>query len=528
MSDENKPPKSSIQLVIDNAVEATLIAMPAPPATLNRQLANLPRNDDGNGQRIIARYGDELVYVEGVGWHVWDGHRWRVSVGQRGGPGAEAIKRAHLTEQAIREEAEALEMASPKAADAEAAAEWEKRVEGHQKFAVGSGNAGKIEAMLWSAAPYRGRRPDQMDVPRRLLNVLNGTLVLGGPVGMRPARKADLLTRSAAVSFDPEATAPLWRAFLDRVLPDQAIQVFLQRWFGYCLTGEVGEQCLVVMHGAGANGKSTLLEAVAHVMGDYAISLPIQTFAHDERRRGSDATPDLARLPGVRFVRVAEPDLGTRLSEGLVKVITGGERIVARGLYEAMTEFAPQFKLVLAANVKPSIRGQDEGIWRRIRLVPFGVQVPVDERDPQLGDKLKGEASGIFNWLLDGFRFWHESGLTMPEAVRAATAEYREESDAIGEFLRDCTRPKPGPRIKATTLYALYADWAAANAIEIVSRRLFGLRLTDLAVRREKHGVAYYCDLVIDEEAASAVVGSANKGDYGPMVQQGPAGKQLI
>jgi len=526
MSEEKKSRLASIHLVLNNAVEAPMTATPAPPASINRELANLPRNDDGNGQRLLRRYGDDIVYVEGVAWHVWDGKRWRPSLGQRGGPGAEVIKCAHLAEQAIRNEAEALEMDAPAAGDA--AADWAKRVEGHYKFGVGSGNAGKIDAMLWSAAPYKRRRAEEMDAGRRLLNVANGTLVLAAPVEMRPAKKADFMTRTVAVTFDREAPAPLWRAFLDRVLPDREIQEFLQRWFGYCLTGEIGEQCLVVMHGAGANGKSTLIEAVAYVLGDYAISLPVQTFAHDDRRRGGEATPDLARLPGVRFVRVAEPDVGTRLSESLVKVITGGERITARALYESMSEFPPQFKLVVAANVKPSIRGQDEGIWRRIRLVPFEVQVPAAERDPHLGEKLKAEASGILNWLVDGFRLWHEGGLTMPEGVRVATADYRAESDAIGEFLRGCTRPEPGRRVKAAVLYALYGRWAAANAVEPVSLTLFGRRLGDLGVRREKSSVTYYCDLAIDEQAAAVMEGEAAMVANGPTVPNSPSGKRLI
>src|SRR5262249_5005445 len=162
-------------------------------------------------------------------------------------------------------------------------------------------------------------------------------------------------------------------------------------WFGYCLTGDVGEQVMVLFHGRGANGKSTLLSLMAHVMGDYALTLPIQSFLHDDRRGGGDATPDLARLPGARLVMAAEPERGSRLSEAVVKTVTGGDKVVARRLFEGQFEFEATFKLVLSANEKPRITGQDEGIWRRVTLVPFAAAIARERRDKRLIEKLKAE-----------------------------------------------------------------------------------------------------------------------------------------
>jgi putative DNA primase/helicase len=280
----------------------------------------------------------------------------------------------------------------------------------------------------------------------------------------------------------------------------------MQRYFGYVLTGSVVEQCLILMQGKGRNGKSTLLELLAFILGDYALTLPIETLLQDERRRGSEATPDLADLPGVRLAVATEPGPSAKLDEGRIKKFTGGERLKVRRLMEGFFEFFPHFKMCLAFNEPPQIRGQDDGIWRRLRVVLFEVQVK--DVDMQLLDKLKAEAPGVLNWLLDGYCAWREGGLQPPEKVLAATAEYRDDSDRIGQFLRSATEAAPGFTITAKELYAAYEDWCRINAAEAVSGNYFGRQMKAHGFDREKVGVIFYHGVRlnqawIDEQAAA-------------------------
>lgn len=287
-----------------------------------------------------------------------------------------------MTADAIADKAKALDSDPPDTSGmtekqaAEARAEHDKRVEAHYKFGNASGNAPKISAMLTEAAPHLRRPPADMDRDPMLLNVANGTLDLSAlDAGLRSHDRDDRITRVAPVAFDPDADCPRFREFLDRILPDKEVHVFVQTFFGYALTGDTGEQKLAAFHGAGANGKSTLQNIVAAVMGDYAMTTPIDSFLHNNRKGGGDATPDLARLPGARLVIASEPEIGARISESVVKAITGGDMMAVRRLHKEFFEFRPEFKLVFSCNIKPTIRGADEGIWRRIMLVPFDKQI---------------------------------------------------------------------------------------------------------------------------------------------------------
>jgi putative DNA primase/helicase len=202
------------------------------------------------------------------------------------------------------------------------------------------------------------------------------------------------------------------------------------------------------------------------VVGQYAGSSAIETFMeHKFKRRGDQASPDVARLAGVRFLRTSEPESGHRLAEAFVKWITGGDMITARHLNRAEFEFLPQFKLVISGNHKPVIRGVDKGIWRRIRLVPWDITIPEKDRDKTLKTKLLAEASGILNRLLDGLANFLDRGLVVPERVAAATDKYREDSDTLGRFLADCTKPSAGSRVQSSKLFEVFCVWAKHNDV---------------------------------------------------------------
>lgn len=499
------PGESDIKAAFDAAAPF------APQEADDLALAKEPRNDVGNSRRLIARHGRDLAAIgdEKLVWVVWDDYRW-----SRDGGAPEALTRAQATSEAMLREAKALlgdfDDKMPEGMDAKAWKERQtahaERVTAHRKFAISSGNMPKCNAMLAAAAPRLRVPADEWDTHPFLLNTLSGTLNLektdeGGLFEVLRPERRHRITRLAQVRYEPEATCPNWLKFLERILPDKGLQVFVQCWYGYTLTGDTSEQKLVIQHGAGANGKSTMTEVLASILGDYAVALDVKTFMHDERRRGSDATPDLIRLPGARLVTASEPEQGDRISESLVKTITGSERVTARPLFKDQIEFDPQFKLMLSTNEKPVIRGQDEGIWRRVLLLPFSVTIPREERTAPrvLKASLLAEASGIFNWMLDGYRLWREEGLQIPTLIEEATSQYRAESDPIGEFLKAATARDASSSVQSSRLYSVYAAWCKANAIDPRSHTAFGKRMSTLGFVKEVIGVTYYRGLRITQ-----------------------------
>lgn len=252
----------------------------------------------------------------------------------------------------------------------------------------------------------------------------------------RPAGRPQLVTQMMPVEYDPGAKAPQFEAFLRRVQPDAQMRGFLQRWLGLSMTG-LKIQKFAFFYGAGANGKSVLVDLIAKMLGDYSHAAKIESFTGRNRRGGGDATPDIFPLMNARMVRASEPEEGERLLEGLIKELTGGEPILVRQLHADFIEVHPFFKLTMSGNHKPDIRGTDDGIWRRVLLVPFDVQIPPSERDEKLGEKLWEERSGILNWLIEGLLAYLEGALQEPQQVLDATNEYRADSDPIGTFLAD-------------------------------------------------------------------------------------------
>lgn len=475
---------------------------------LTAACARQPANDLGNARRLMAHHGEDLLFAEGVGWLAWTGTHWSAERGV-----TEARQRAHRTGEAIRKEADILQDAGPH--DGESPKDFAERIRKRRAWCVASGNSSRVTSMLQEAAAYLSRPVTDFDADAFLLNVANGTVELrhhdAGGVRLRKPRRKDLISKVSPVRFNRKADAPRFQAFLQRVLPDPAVRAFLQRYLGYTLTGDTREQCLVLLHGKGANGKSTLVELVSWIAGDYAHALPFASLLHDDKRRGSEATPDIARLPGARLVTAAEPEVGQRFSESLVKQLTGGETITARNLNQPFFEFRPAFKLLLSFNHRPAVRGQDEGIWRRLRLVPFEVEIPEPERDQDLLAKLKAEGPGVLNWLLDGLRLWLEDGLAVPEAVRSATEGYRVDSDPVGQFLAAATRQELGARVQASTLYKAYQAWCSEAAFTPWSSTAFGRSMADRGFRKVRSDGTFYLDLSLDTAFDPTLSGSTGE-----------------
>jgi len=268
---------------------------------------------------------------------------------------------------------------------------------------------------------------------------------------------------------------------------------FVRRLLGYCLTGDVSEQVLPIFHGKGQNGKSTLVNVILDMLGtDYAI----KSAADMLLTRYNDAHPtERTDLFGKRFVAAVETDDGRRLAESLVKELTGGDRVRARRMREDFWEFKPTHKVVLACNHKPEVRGTDYAIWRRLRLVPFTVVIPDEEKDKQLPQRLQTELPGILAWCVVGCCDWLEHGLCAPQEVQAATANYRQEQDRIGDFLAQCCITGNDCRVRAGGLYSAYKTWAEQAGEHPLSQTRFGKNITERDFERDTSNGVWYLGL---------------------------------
>ena len=419
--------------------------------------AGFPLTDYGNAQRMAARHGNDLRYCRD--WKkflVWDSRRW-------------VVDRTDAVMRLAKETVRAIYAEAASASDADD----RKQIANHAKK---SESEMRLKAMieLVKSEPGIGVVPQQLDTDPWLLAVENGVVNLRTGI-LRPHDRADLITKIAPVRFDAQATCPTWNAFLERIMSErQPLIAFVQRVVGYTLCGDTSERSLFVLHGVGANGKSTLLDTIRSLLGDYAARTPVETLLV---KHGNSIPNDVARLQGKRYVYASEADEGRRLAEALVKDLTGGDRISARYLYGEFFEFTPEFKLFLATNHKPEIRGTDNGIWDRIKLIPFDVRIPEGERDRNLGAKLRGELSGILNWAVQGCLDMQRDGLIPPVEVRSATEGYRSEMDQIASFIEDCCDEGPHLFVISGHLYETYTNWCDQNRERALTQKAFATQL---------------------------------------------------
>jgi putative DNA primase/helicase len=392
-------------------------------------------------------------------WFIWDGSRWAED--ETG-----AIERvAKRTVASIYAEA--------------AQAITDDKRKNVAKWALASEGQNKISAMIALSRSELGIsvKHSELDGDPMLLDCRNGTIELRTGK-LLPHDRSYLATKQIDVDYDPDAQCPLWQGFLKRIMADNpALIDFLQRAVGYSLTASVVEQCLFFLYGTGSNGKSTFTETIQALLGDYGQRAPTEMIM---MKQNTGAIPnDIARLPGARFVVTAEIESGRRLAESLVKDLTGGDKMVARFMRQEYFEFTPTHKLWIYGNHKPVIKGSDNGIWRRINLVPFTVQIPDDEKDEQLKEKLKTELPGILAWAVRGCLDWQRTGLKPPDEVKAATAAYRAESDALTAFIEECCILGVNCIAEYNLLYAAYKAWGERNGERVDGSRAFGNALTE-------------------------------------------------
>lgn len=426
--------------------------------------------DIGNALRFAAMHGDRLRYVHARGrWLAWDGRRWRGD-----DLGAEVVA-AKAVVGAIFAEAAALSSLAA-TGDEQAGA----RAESLTKWARASSKAGSIRAMLslaQSETPLAAAAT-MFDGDRFALNVMNGTIDLRSG-RIRPHRPTDMITMLAPVTFDIDAVAPGWERFLARVLPDLEVRDWVQRYLGYALTGDVREQVLVFAHGAGANGKSVLLDVMLGIVGDYGLRAPPELVL---AKYGESHPTDVASLEGRRLVVCSEIEQGRAWAESTIKRITGDTSITARKMKTDFYTFPATHKLVIAANTKPTVRGTDNAIWRRMRLVPFEVTIPEHERDKELVSRLLAkEAAGILAWAVRGCIAWQRKGLGEPAAIAAATSGYRADQDVIGQWIEDECALLEGAWTSTEALYRSYTSWCEGVGHEPWKRNTLRDRLLERA-----------------------------------------------
>lgn len=359
------------------------------------------------------------------------------------------------------------------------------------RHAKASQQAPRLKAMLELAQsiPELVAHSTQLDSHDLLLGVANGVVNL--KTGrLQPAKPEDHITRHSPVAFDAKATCPLFLTFLNQVTDgNKPLITYLQRVVGYCLTGDTSEQCLFFLYGNGANGKSTFLNVVRELHGtELARQTPAETLM---ARKNSSATNDLARLQGVRVVMANEVEDGALLAESLVKQLTGGEAVTARFLYGEFMEFMPKFKLFIAGNHKPTIRGRDPGIWRRMRLIPFVVTFPPAQRDKHLQSKLHAELPGILSWAIKGCLAWRKSGLAQPQLITDAVKSYREEMDLLAAWISDCCVVGAQHEWKSRHAYQNYKMWAEGGGYKPMSEGMFSRDL-EVTFQKDKRKDANY------------------------------------
>lgn len=303
--------------------------------------------------------------------------------------------------------------------------------------------------------------PSEMDRAGNAFNVRNCL------ISLKTGRTAEhdkkyMISKLAPVTYDENAKCPRWDRFIEEVTcGDKSLQLYLQRMIGYCMTAYTKEQCMFFLYGNGSNGKSVFVDTIAYMLGEYAASCQPETVMM--RDRNNTARGDLARLKGARMVVTSEPNDGCRLDEGIVKQMTGGteNKLTARFLYGREFEFSPEFKIVMSTNYKPVIKGTDNGIWRRVRLIPFTAEFTKENRDPQLTEKLRRELPGILNWAIAGAVGWCKEGLPPCAIIDEAGQEYRSEMDRVQQFLDDCTTRSESSSTQASTLYKCYKAWCS-------------------------------------------------------------------
>ncbi|MGW3674654.1 phage/plasmid primase, P4 family [Streptomyces sp. NPDC005166] len=414
--------------------------------------------DAMNAYALVAWTDGRIKFAPGLGYFVWDGVTW--------------VKSATRVRQEIHAMGAALVLA------------------GYTKEARGFTMTSKINNLLEElrSVPSVYVDAEEFDAKPYLLSFRNGVVDLRSGK-LRAHDMGDMLTVTLPVDYDPDARAPRWEAFITEIFPDNAdLADYVRRLVGYGITGNTSEQCFAVLWGKGANGKSVFTETLTDVFGRITKTTPFATF--EDKGSGGGIPNDLAALRGARLVMASEGESGKPMSEAVLKRVTGKDKVTARFLRQEFFTFAPTFLILLATNHKPRFKSQDEGLWRRVKLIPFGRYFAPNERDYDLDRKLRAESAGIVAWAVRGAVEWYANGLRDPESISAATREYRATSDALAGFFPGVLEAADEDAvIPGADAYTAYTDWCEAEGLqrkEVWSRKAFYGAMEERNVTKKK------------------------------------------
>lgn len=416
-------------------------------------LGNVRQGQLAIAYRLAHLYRDRLLFVHGIGWYFWDGKRWaQDDIG--------ACRRAVF---------DVLKQALIRSLDGGPNSKELRR--DVRRCESASGVAGVLE-LASALKPFAATVRD-LDADPYLHNVANGTLDLR-TLQLHPHNPADRLTKIARGAYSPDTQSGEWHAFISSVLPQEDIRRYVQRHIGVALLGSVVEHVLSIWTGTGANGKSTATGGLQWALGDYASTAEPELLLH---RIGAHPTGEFD-LMGRRLVFVSETDEGRRFAESTMKRLTGGDVIRARRMRQDFIEFTPSHTPILVTNHLPAVSGDDPAIWRRLRVVPFDVVIPPQNRDAKLPERLRLAADEILSWAIEGWREYQRTGLSEPEAVLKATNEYRSDSDAVGRFIEDkCVTSSPVLKATTSQLFEAWQQWRARDGASEMTSKAFGKAL---------------------------------------------------
>jgi putative DNA primase/helicase len=423
-------------------------------------------NESSNADLFVNRYKDEIKFSNNSGWLVWDGKRWqrddKDTVKQKARIVGDLYKQAIMTIKDYETQKKLLS--------------WSKQ---------SLSNKG-LESLLAIAQTDDSIRitENELDKDLYLLNLKNGTYDLKN-ITFREHQRNDLITKVANVSYDSQASSSKWLEFQKEICKgDEDLIRFKQVMYGAALSG-LDLQAFFILYGNGANGKSTELNVIREILGDYSDTTNFDTFTSD---RNNAVMSDLARLQGVRFVCASESNEGAKFNGQALKNATGGEEIIAKFSHKDTFSYKPHFKMYLATNHKPRIEGTDLGIWRRVKLVPYTVTIPLERQNAKLTQELLEESQGILNWLIEGFRMFSELGYKLPacKVVEDATKQYQSDEDVVLNFIRDMCETGNAYDVSGKEIYSSFSVWQKLEGQRPMTQTKFGTRLSDLGYPVEK------------------------------------------
>ncbi|WP_051084504.1 phage/plasmid primase, P4 family [Gracilibacillus lacisalsi] len=439
-------------------------------AVTNENKSRFNLTEMGNAERLVYRNGEDLKYcVEFEEWLIWNGSTWIEDRKRR-------IERIAI--KTFREMYGEIQDLT----DTDERKNLWKWAQSSERSSVFLNSIARAQAMLPVSQ-------EELNKDKFKLNCANGVVDLKTGQLLNHDRNM-LMTKNTHITYDQNAECPNWLAFLQSIFKKDNGEIkfelidFIQKSIGYALTGDTSEQVAFFLWGTGRNGKSTLINIVKDLLGDYSKQTNADTFT--TRINEGGINNDIARLHGSRFVSAVESEDGQKLSEALIKQLTGGEPITARFLRKEFFEFMPEFKIFFTTNHKPIVKGDDEGIWRRIRLIPFDRTIPKEEVDKDLPEKLHDELPGILKWAVDGCLKWQQEGLGEPEEVKNATDEYKEEMDLLASFLSECCVINSEAKVQANELHKEYLTWAESVGEYPMKKRSFNNRLVMKGFQKRK------------------------------------------